>query len=93
MQAEELGVTQGHVRTMARSTRPELQQLLGQRFGTGTAFGLDPHWGAQVIEAVGNYGEIFARDLGEASPLGLDRGQNRLWKDGGVMLATPLTDR
>ena len=93
VQAEELGVTQSNVTAVAQSPRPELQQLLGQRYGTGTTLGLDPHWGAQVLAAVGNYGEIFARDLGPASPLGLDRGENRLWKDGGVMLATPLTDR
>ncbi len=90
VEAEELGVTKDNVEQMEQSSRPEIEQLLGQRYGTGEALGLDPHWGAQVIKSVGNYGEIFARDLGEGSPLGLDRGENRLWSQGGVMLATPL---
>ena len=52
-----------------------------------------PHWGAEVIAAVGNYGEVFDRDLGQASPLHLGRGTNRLTTDGGALLALPVTDR
>ncbi|MGI4828738.1 MAG: hypothetical protein ACRYFU_11190 [Janthinobacterium lividum] len=83
--AEQLGVTQANVRTVVSSTRPEVQELLGQRYGSGTLLGIDPHWGANVLEAVGNYGEIFDRDLGLHSKLGIDRGENRLWTDGGLM--------
>lgn len=93
VEAEELGVTQKNVRQMQASTQPELQQLLGQRYGTGSTLSLDPYWATAVIEAVGNYGEIFERDLGPRSPLGLDRGQNRLATQGGLMLALPLTER
>ena len=84
--AEELGITMANAKGMATTTtRPEVQAVLGQRFGSGTALGLDPYWGANVITAVGNYGEIFDRDLGAQSTLGLDRGENRLWTDGGLM--------
>ena len=84
--AESLGVTMGNAKSVATSTtRPEVQAVLGQRFGSGTALGLDPYWGVNVVAAVGNYGEIFDRDLGARSTLGLDRGENRLWTDGGLM--------
>lgn len=83
--AEEFGVTQANVQAQLSSKLTEVQQILGQPYGTGTALGLDPHWGAHVIEAVGNYGEIFDRDLGADSALQLDRGENRLWTDGGVL--------
>lgn len=85
IEAEALGVTQANAAQKARSTDPDLQQLLGQRYGTGTTLGLDPHWGENVIRAVGNYGEMFERDLGAGSPLRLARGENRLWTDGGLM--------
>ncbi len=91
--AETLGVTQANIAAMGSSTRPELQQLLGQRYGTGTTLGLDPHWSAAVITAVGNYGELFERDLGAKSSLRLDRGENRLPTEGGVLFGVPLTDR
>ena len=82
---EEFGITMSNVKTAGTKARPEVQSLLGQKFGTGTALGLDPYWGANVVAAVGNYGEIYDRDLGEHSTLGLDRGENRLWTQGGLM--------
>ncbi len=85
MEAEELGITRSTAGSLANSTRPEVQTLLGQRFGSGSLLGLDSHWGANVIGAVGNYGEIFDRDLGAHSTLQLDRGENRLWTEGGLM--------
>ncbi len=86
VEGEELGITMKNAKSLATTTpRPELQAVLGQRYGSGTALGLDPHWGANVIGAVGNYGEIFDRDLGPESALGLDRGENRLWTDGGLL--------
>ena len=93
IEAEALSVTAANARSLTADPRPEVQQLLGQRYGTGTALGLNPRWGAEVIEAVGNYGEMFARDLGAGSPLRLDRGENRLWSDGGLLFAEPLADR
>lgn len=91
--AEALGITQANVHAMAQSTRPEVRQLLGQRFGSGTALGLAPHWGADVLESVGNYGEIFERNLGAHSPLRLDRGESRLWTAGGVVYGVLPSDR
>ncbi len=91
--AEALGVTQATVRSLGNDPRPAVQQLLGQRYGTGTLLGLDPHWGAAVIEGVGNYGEIFARDLGDRSPLRLDRGENRQWTEGGLLYGILPGDR
>ncbi len=87
VEAEELGVTQGSVKAMQSGSSEKIQQLLGQHFGTGARLGLDDHWGANVIQAVGNYGEMFDRDLGANSPLRLDRGANRLWTEGGLMYA------
>lgn len=84
--AESLGITMANAKTMSTTaTRPELQAILGQRFGSGTALGLDPYWGASVIAAVGNYGEVFDRDLGAHSTLGLDRGENRQSTEGGLI--------
>lgn len=104
--AEQLGVTQATVHAQLTGTQPqpspqasqntqisetpEIQQFLGQRFGTGTLLGLGPHWTADIIQAVGNYGEIFERDLGAQSPLRLDRGENRLWEAGGLQFPLPL---
>ena len=90
IEAEELGVTQHNVEAMQSSSDQEVVQLLGQRYSTGNLLGLDDHWGSQVLRAVGNYGEIFERDLGAGSPLRIDRGDNRLWTDGGLMYAAPI---
>ena len=96
IKAEELGVTQANVHAQLSSptldTRPELQQFLGQRYGIGSLLGLEPHWTANVVQAVGNYGEVFERDLGDKSSLHLDRGENRLWTSGGLQFALPITD-
>ncbi len=84
--AEQLGVTMAAAKLpLATDARRDVRELLGQRFGSGTALGLDPRWGANVIAAVGNYGELFQRDLGADSSSKLDRGENRLWTQGGLM--------
>jgi len=84
--AEDLGVTSSNVDLMmARSTNPEVQRLLGVLPGNGQALGLSERWAHRAIKSVGNYGELFTRHFGN-----LDRGQNRLAKDGGLMYAPPL---
>jgi general L-amino acid transport system substrate-binding protein len=93
IEAEELGVTQANVGAMTTSQDPEIQQLLGRPLGTGKLLGVDTKWVAHVIEATGNYGEIFNRDLGAKSPLRIDRGDDRLSTNGGVMLARPVDQR
>lgn len=86
--AEELGVTSGTVKDQAAtSTDPSVQRLTGKAGDLGKMLGLDPAWALNIVAQVGNYGESFQRNLG---PLGVERGYNRLWRDGGLMFAPPL---
>ncbi|MBE7157964.1 MAG: transporter substrate-binding domain-containing protein [Rhodospirillales bacterium] len=93
LQAEELGVTQANAHAMTASQQPAVRELLGQGPGVATALRARPHWGAEVIEAVGNYGEVFERDLGSQSKLQLPRGKNRPGSQGGWLYAVPVRDR
>jgi general L-amino acid transport system substrate-binding protein len=88
--AEEFGITSTNVDAQARSTDLEVRRLLGVVRGNGKALGLDEAWAARVIAAVGNYGEMFERNIGSRSPIQLERGLNRLWTDGGLMYAPLL---
>ncbi len=88
--AEEKGVTSANVASMLYSAVPEVRRLLGVDPGLGESLGLDEAWAARVIEQVGNYGEIFERNLGKNTPLGLERGLNALWTEGGLLYAPPL---
>jgi general L-amino acid transport system substrate-binding protein len=88
--AEELGVTAANVSVLATSTDPDVKRLLGVTPGNGQALGLDEVWAANVIKAVGNYGETFDRNVGARSPIKLPRGLNRLSTSGGLMFAPPL---
>jgi general L-amino acid transport system substrate-binding protein len=88
--AEELSITSANVSEMARSPDPDRKRLLGTTPGNGKALGLDEAWAANVIKAVGNYGEAFDRNVGARSPMQLPRGLNRLWTKGGLMFAPPL---
>jgi general L-amino acid transport system substrate-binding protein len=90
IQAEESGVTQANVAEMKKSEDPVIRRLLGAQRGYGQFAGLDDAWAAQVIGAVGNYGEIFARDLGSGSAMKLARGPNSLWTQGGLVYALPI---
>lgn len=90
IEAEELGVTSTNIATMQRSGDVDVQRLLGAIPGNGAALGLDEQWALRAVLAVGNYGEIFERNLGNKSALKLPRGRNRLWRDGGLMFAPPL---
>lgn len=88
--AEELGITAANVDTMRRSDNLDVQRLLGVNAGNGRALGLDEAWAYRAIKMVGNYGEVFERNLGRGSPIKLDRGANQLWTKGGIMYAPPL---
>ena len=90
IEAEERGITRANVRDMASSEDPNIRRLLGTTPGNGKALGLDEGWAVNVIEQVGNYGEVFERHLGPATPLKLERGLNRLWKQGGLIYAPPM---
>jgi general L-amino acid transport system substrate-binding protein len=86
--AEELGLTSENVKAeAASSTDPNVQRLVGKTGDLGKMLGLDPAWALNVVAQVGNYGESFQRNL---EPLGVERGINRLWRDGGLMFAPPL---
>lgn len=88
--AEELGVTSKNVDEMKSSQNPEIRRLLGVEGEFGKGIGLDNDWAYQIIKLVGNYGESFDRNVGAGSRLGIKRGQNALWKDGGLQYAPPI---
>ena len=79
-----------HAYEMAKANVPAIQRLLGSAGDLGSRLGLDNKWMSQAIKAVGNYGEIFERNVGKASPLKLDRGLNATWSKGGLMYAIPF---
>jgi general L-amino acid transport system substrate-binding protein len=89
-EAEEKGVTSKNVDEMTKSDDPVIKRLLGVTPGMGKALGVDEKWAYNAIKAVGNYGEIFERNVGEGSPLKLDRGPNNLWTQGGLIYAMPI---
>jgi general L-amino acid transport system substrate-binding protein len=90
IEAEELGVTQANAAEQARGPNPTAQRLLGTAGEFGTRLGLENGWMLNAIRAVGNYGEVFERNVGAGSPLKLARGLNGLWSQGGLMYAIPF---
>ncbi|ABD53544.1 amino acid ABC transporter substrate-binding protein [Jannaschia sp. CCS1] len=89
--AEELGVTSANVGEIGGTTEnPEIRRLLGTEGNLGEMLGLDAGWAAAAIGAGGNYGEIFDRHIGESTPIGLARGLNAQWTDGGLLYAPPF---
>lgn len=88
LEAEEKDVTQANIGTMKDSKDPSVQRLLGVSGDMGKALGLDNDWAARAIQAVGNYGELYARNV---EPIGLPRdGLNQLWTKGGLMYPMPI---
>jgi general L-amino acid transport system substrate-binding protein len=90
IEAEEYGITSQNVDQMARSTNPDIQRILGVTPGLGKALGVDEKWVYNIVKQVGNYGESFERNLGQGSPIKLERASNALWTKGGLMYALPL---
>ena len=88
--AEEFGITKANVDSHLNSQNPEIRRLLGDSGDHGPLMGLDRRWAYNAIKAVGNYGEIFERNLGRGSPIGLPRGLTDLWTRGGLMYAPPI---
>ena len=89
--AEELGVTSANVAEMANGTNnPEINRLLGTEGNLGEMLGLSATWAKDVIASQGNYGENFARNIGESTPIGLARGLNAQWTDGGLIYSPPF---
>lgn len=83
--AEEQGVTSKNVDAMMKSPDAGIQRLLGVKGGLGAKLGLDNAWSYRIVKQVGNYGEIFDRNIGKDSPLKLERGVNALWTQGGLL--------
>jgi general L-amino acid transport system substrate-binding protein len=88
--AEEMGITSQNVDQMLTSKDPKIQRFLGVSPGNGKALGLDEKWAYKIVKLVGNYGEIFERNVGPNTPLGIERGMNALWTQGGLMYAPPF---
>ena len=89
--AEELGVTSANVDDMkAKSTDPNVRRLLGVAGVKGEWIGLSDDWGYNIVKQVGNYGEVFERNVGKSSALGISRGLNALWSQGGIQYAPPI---
>jgi general L-amino acid transport system substrate-binding protein len=89
--AEELGITSANVAELAEGTNnPEINRMLGTEGNLGEMLGLSADWGVNVIAAVGNYGEIFEGNIGENTPIGLARGLNAQWTDGGLLYSPPF---
>jgi general L-amino acid transport system substrate-binding protein len=88
LSAEEFGITQANVQQMAQNdTRPEVQRMLGRNGELGKMLGLDNLWAVNVLRATGNYAEVFDRSL---KPIGLQRGANALWNQGGLQYSPPF---
>lgn len=90
LDAEELGVSSQNLAAMKQSPNPEIRRLLGLEGDFGAGLGLPPDWAARAIAGVGNYGEIFERNLGQQSALKIPRGKNAQWRDGGLHYAPPV---
>jgi general L-amino acid transport system substrate-binding protein len=90
IEAEESGVTSQNVDKMLASKDPNIARLLGEKGKLGAPLGLSNDWAYRIIKQVGNYGEIFNRNVGKDSPLKLERGINALWTDGGLIYSPPF---
>ncbi len=88
--AEELGLTSANVDEALDSANPNVRRLLGATPGAGKDLGVDEKWAYNIIKQVGNYGESFERNVGQDSPLKIQRGLNALWIDGGLMYPLPV---
>jgi general L-amino acid transport system substrate-binding protein len=90
LDAEELGVSTTTIDAALASTKPDVRRLLGVEGNYGEEIGLTKDWAARVVRRVGNYGEVFERNVGTKTPLGIPRGINQLWNAGGIMYAPPI---
>jgi len=88
--AEEYGITRANVDEHMKSEAPDVRRLLGLDGDFGKQFGLTNDWVYRIVKHVGNYGEVFNRNLGEETPLKISRGLNALWTKGGLQYAPPI---
>jgi general L-amino acid transport system substrate-binding protein len=88
--AEELGITQKNIDAQMKSTNPAIKRFVGTEGNYGEQLGLTKDWAVRIIKLIGNYGEVFERNVGQGSPLKISRGLNRLWDKGGIQYAPPV---
>ena len=91
IEAEEYSITSENIEQLKSDSQdPKVLRMLGKSEDMGKLLGLDRDWLSRAISSTGNYGEIFERNLGEKTPLGLKRGINAQWDKGGLMYAVPI---
>jgi general L-amino acid transport system substrate-binding protein len=90
IEAEELGINQGNVDQLKTSQDPTIRRFLGLEGDLGQGLGLTNEFAANIIKQVGNYGEIYERNIGQGSQFKLERGQNALWNNGGLLYSPPF---
>jgi general L-amino acid transport system substrate-binding protein len=88
--AEELEITSKNIDEMVKSTNPDIKRFVGTEGNYGEQLGLGKDWAVNIIKLVGNYGEAFERNVGQGSPLKIERGLNKLWSKGGIQYAPPI---
>lgn len=88
--AEELGISQATLDQALKSTKPDVQRFVGTEGSYGAQLGLGKDWAVLIVKNVGNYGEVFERNVGSGSKLGIPRGINQLWSTGGIQYAPPI---
>lgn len=90
IQAEEFGITKDNIDSFLKSDDPAIQRFLGVDTSLGEAIGLDPKFAYNIVKTLGNYGEIFDRNVGPKTPIGFERGLNQLWTKGGLIYSPPF---
>ncbi len=90
LETEEKGITSKNVDEMLKTADPDIKRILGVTPGMGKSIGLDEKWVYNIVKQVGNYGEVFDRNVGKDAPMKLERGLNDLWTRGGLMYAPPI---
>jgi general L-amino acid transport system substrate-binding protein len=90
LNAEELGVSSKNIDDALKSNLPEIKRMVGTEGAYGEQLGLTKDWVVRIVKHVGNYGEVFERNVGTGSKLGISRGLNRLWTKGGIQYAPPI---
>jgi len=88
--AEELGIDSTNIDEAMRSKKPEVMRFVGTEGEYGEGLGLTRDWALRIVRHVGNYGEVYERNVGNGSPLGIPRGLNQLWNAGGILYAPPI---
>lgn len=88
--AEELSITSKNIDEMKASTNPDIKRFVGTEGNYGEHLGLPKGWAVSIVKLVGNYGEVFERNVGSGSRLKIDRGLNKLWNKGGIQYAPPI---